>query len=107
MHTKILAITIFAMFAVIACTVSYNNVIWQTNAKSAGEITQAMGYNGLSLSSECTYTLNPILESACQTDVPGGFCYHDSCGMVNPMAVGTPYSLKVTHLDNSTLRQPP
>ncbi len=104
MCIKFLIITIFAMFVVIVGTVAYNNVIWQANANSAGEITQAIGYKGLSLSSDCTYTLNPILEGICQTDVPGSYCYHASCGMINPTTDGTPYSLKITHLNNSTIR---
>ena len=103
MHIKFLVITILAMFVVIVGTTIYNNVIWQANAKSAREITQAIGYSGLSLSSDCTYTLNPILGGICQTDVPGGYCYHDSCGMVNPIGDGTPYYLKVTHLNNNTI----
>ena len=104
MRVKFLMIPIFFMFAVIVGAVLYNNVIWQANAKSAGEITLAIGYNGLSLSSDCTYTLNPVLAGICQFDVPGGYCYHASCGMINPTADGTPYSLKITRLDNSTER---
>jgi len=104
MKTKLFLIVIFATFAVIVGTVLYNNAAWQANVKPAGELTQAIGYSGLSLSSDCTYTRNPILESACQTDVPGGYCYHDSCGMISPTANGTPYFLKVTRLDNSTIR---
>lgn len=104
MSVKFLKITIFIMFAVIVGAVLYNNVTWQANAKSAVEITLAIGYNGLSLSSDSTYTLNPTLEGICQTDVPGGYCYHASFGMVNPTADGTPYSLTITRLDNSTVR---
>ena len=90
------------MFLVIVSAVLSNNVIWQVNAQTSSKLTRAIGYSGLTLSSECTYTLNPILEGVCQTDVPGGYCYHVSCGMVNPAADGTPYSLKIIHMANNS-----
>jgi hypothetical protein len=103
MRTKILIIVTFAMFAIIIGTIVINNDFWQTNAKPAGDLLQAIGYSGLSLSSDCTYTRNPIFVGTCQTDAPGGYCYYESCGMINPVADGTPYYMTVTHLDNRTV----
>ena len=82
----------------------YSERIWQTNAKPTTELIKAIGYSGLSLSSDCTSTRNPILESTCLTDIPGGYCYHDSCGMINPTTVGTQYSLKITHVNSTASR---
>jgi hypothetical protein len=103
MRVKILVISIFAMFLVIAGAILYDNIVWQANSKPAGDLIQAIGYSGLSLSSDCTYTRNPIFVGACQTDTPGGYCYYESCGMVNPVADGTPYHMMVTHLGNRTV----
>ena len=98
-------IFILILFVILVQSVlEIDYVLQPYSSKPVAELTQAIGYSGLSLSSDCTYTLNPILEGTCQTDVPGGYCYHESCGMVNPTADGTPYSLKVTHVGNDSAR---
>ncbi|MFB3888266.1 MAG: hypothetical protein ACE14S_02170 [Candidatus Bathyarchaeia archaeon] len=85
------------MFALITVHVLYNEVVWAAHKEPAANLIQAIGYSGLSLSSECTSSRNPILEYTCLTDVPGGYCYHESCGMVAPTTLGTTYHLEVTH----------
>ena len=102
MKTRILLVILFFMFLFIVGTVILNSFAWQANAKSNSELIQAIGYSGPSLGSDCTYSRNPILEGTCQTDVPGGYCYHESCGMINPTAE-TPYYLKITHIENNTV----
>jgi hypothetical protein len=93
--TKALMLITIGMFAFILFSVAYNEFAWQINVKPVSELTLSMGYNGLSFSSECTSTRNPILEQTCLTDVPGGYCYHESCGMVSPVIVGQEYRIEV------------
>ena len=85
------------MFLVIMVSILDNELVWHTQEKPVADLTRAMGYNGLSLSSECLSTRNPILEYTCLTDIPGGYCYHDSCAMVGPVSVGQEYHIKVIH----------
>jgi hypothetical protein len=83
-------------FSLIIVQLIYNEFVWQARAKPAADLITSIGYSGLSLSSECTSTRNPILEFTCLNDVPGGYCYHESCGMVAPTTVGAQFRLEVT-----------
>jgi hypothetical protein len=84
-----------ALFAIIIIQLAANQVVWASNTQPTMRITKAIGYSGLSLSSECLSSMNPILELTCLTDVPGGYCLHWSCGMVQPNAIEQPFHLEV------------
>ena len=86
---------ILALFTIITIHIGVNEVVWSSNAQPTMQITKAIGYNGLSLSSECLSSRNPILELTCLTDVPGGYCLHWACGMVQPNAIEQPFKLEV------------
>jgi hypothetical protein len=62
----------------------FSELTWSTYSKGSNALIQATGYIGPAISSECTATRNPILEAicACLGDLPGGYCYHLSCGIV-------------------------
>jgi hypothetical protein len=78
----------------------YSELSWTTLSKSSSVLIQATGFIGPALSSECTATRNPILESicACLGDLPGGYCYHLSCGIVGvPVIVDQPDQIQVVH----------
>jgi hypothetical protein len=85
------------MFLVIVTHVIVNEVVWLADAKPASQITQSLGYGGLSLSSDCVSTRNPLLEPTCLTDLPGSYCFHWSCGIVGPNTAAQPYRLEVIH----------
>ena len=84
-----------ALFAIIIVHIAVNEVVWASNTQPTMQITKAIGYSGLSLSSECLSSRNPILELTCLTDVPGGYCLHWACGMVQPAAIEQPFHLEV------------
>jgi len=78
----------------------YSEVVWSTYSRAASALVQSVGFTGLSLSSECTATRNPILEPtcACLGDMPGGYCYHLSCGIVGiPVMTEEPNQIEVVH----------
>ena len=74
----ILTILSFAQVAV-------NGVAWSPKPTQA--LIESMGYIGPDLSSGCLSTRNPILETTCLSDLPGGYCYHFACGMIDPLGV--------------------
>jgi hypothetical protein len=88
---------LLGMFCLIIAHIGVNEVVWIAQAKPTSEITQSLGYSGLSLSSDCLSSRNPILEPTCLTDLPGGYCYHWSCGMVGTNTAGQQYHLEVLH----------
>jgi len=61
-----------------------SEVTWENHSKASSALIESIGFSGLTVSSECTATRNPILEPtcACLGDLPGGYCYHLSCGIV-------------------------
>jgi hypothetical protein len=94
------------LFLIIALTVFnlsnavFSELSWGTYSKSSSLLIQAMGFIGPALSSECTATRNPILESvcACLGDLPGGYCYHLSCGIVGiPIMPEQPNQIQIAH----------
>jgi hypothetical protein len=96
-RTKLLMLIVMGMFAFIVVSIMYNESTWKARAEPTSKFAQAVGYSGLSLSSECTSTRNPILELTCQTDVPSGYDYHLSCSMVGPVSIGQEYHIEVIH----------
>jgi len=96
-RTKTLLIILLAMFCLIIVHIAINEFVWANNTKPTSDITQTIGYTGLSLSSECLSSRNPILEQTCLTDIPGGYCYHWSCGMVGSTTVAQSFHLEVLH----------
>jgi hypothetical protein len=96
-RTKLLTLIVMGMFAFIVASIMYNESTWKAITEPTSEFAQAVGYSGLSLSSECTSTRNPILELTCQTDVPSGYDYHLSCSMVGPVSIGQEYYIEVIH----------
>ncbi len=64
--------------------VLYSEYVWAVGIKGRSTIIEAIGFSGLSASSDCTVTRNPALESIsdCMGDMPAGYCYHLSCSIV-------------------------
>jgi len=88
----------FSTFNLMSAVIS--EFSWTTHFGSSNLLIQAIGFIGPALSSECTATRNPILESvcACLGDLPGGYCYHLSCGIVGvPVAAEQPNQIQITH----------
>ena len=96
-RTRLLSLVVIGMFAFITASIVYSEFAWKTRATATSELVQSIGYSGLSLSSECTSTRNPILELTCQTDVPSGYDYHVSCSMVGPVTLGQECYIEVIH----------
>jgi len=92
---KAMLLLTLALFAIIIVQLVANEVVWASNTQPTMRITKAIGYSGLSLSSECLSSRNPILELTCLTDVPGGYCLHWACGMVQPTVIEQPFNLEV------------
>jgi len=64
-------------------------------------VLRSIGFAGLVLSSECTATRNPILEQicACLGDMPGSYCYHESCAIVGiPIIANQTDQIAVIHM---------
>ncbi len=71
--------------------------LWESSPKYGRTFTEALGYMGLSIPTECLSARNPLLEPICLPDIPGGYCYHESCGKVSPIFIGKEYSIEVIH----------
>jgi hypothetical protein len=78
----LILIVFFSSFNVTA--VLFSGFSWSSRSEASDMLIQTVGYVGPAISSECTATRNPVLESvcACLGDLPGGYCYHLSCGIV-------------------------
>ena len=91
----IIALTIFNLSNAV-----FSELSWVTYSEASSLLIQATGFIGPALSSECTATRNPILESicACLGDLPGGYCYHLSCGIVGiPIMPENPNQIQIVH----------
>lgn len=73
----------------------YSEISWASNPSFGEAFVNELGYLGLSRQSECLSVRNPILEPICLPDIPGGYCYHDSCGMTSPVFIGKQYTSEV------------
>lgn len=81
---KVLLVMIIAMTIFILSNAVFSELSFPSRSETISPLIKAAGYIGPAISSECTATRNPILESicACLGDLPGGYCYHLSCGIV-------------------------
>ena len=91
----ILAATVFMVISIAHAT--YSELSWQYSPQNGKAFVEALGYMGLSIPSECLSSRNPILEPICLPDIPGGYCYHESCGKVAPLFIGKNYTIEVIH----------
>lgn len=97
---KLLLILIIALNVFSLLNVLLSELSWANNSSPSGLLIQATGFIGPALSSECTATRNPVLESvcACLGDLPGGYCYHLSCGIVGvPVMAEQPNQIHVVY----------
>ena len=97
---NLLFILIIALNAFNLLSVLLSELSWANHSESTNLLIQAIGFVGPALSSECTATRNPILESicACLGDLPGGYCYHLSCGIVGtPVMAEQPNQIQIVH----------
>ena len=62
----------------------HSEYVWATDIQGKSTLLKAIGFTGLSISSDCTVTRNPLLETLdeCMGDIPAGYCYHLSCNIV-------------------------
>ena len=93
-----LKIVIFAMtllFTISLVHAAYSELSWQYGPKYGRTFVGALGYLGLSIPSECLSSRNPLLEPICLPDIPGGYCYHESCGKVGATYLGKNYTIEV------------
>jgi hypothetical protein len=91
--TIIFGITILVTLSLVYAT--YSELSWQYSSKHGRTFVGALGYQGLSIPSECLSSRNPLLEPICLPDIPGGYCYHESCGKVGTTYIGKNYTLEV------------
>jgi len=91
--TIIFAITI--LFAVSLVHAAYSELSWQSGPKYGRTFVGALGYLGPSIPSECLSSRNPLLEPICLPDIPGGYCYHESCGKVGATYIGQNCTIEV------------
>jgi hypothetical protein len=94
---KLFFIIIILFFVIGLAQAGYSEVSWQVSAKSSSAFVETLGYLGLSIPSECLSSRNPILEPICLSDIPGGYCYHESCAKVAPLFIGKNYTIEVIH----------
>ena len=98
--TKLLLILIITLNAFNLLSIVLSELSWTNHSESNSLLIQATGFVGPALSSECTATRNPVLESvcACLGDLPGGYCYHLSCGIVGvPVMTEQPNQIEIVH----------
>jgi len=97
---KLLAVAILFLLAFNFMNVIYSEFTWGKSSVACSAVVQAVGFTGLVLSSECTATRNPILESVCGClgDLPAGYCYHLSCAIVGiPISGNVSDQIAVIH----------
>lgn len=97
---KLLAVVILFLLAFNFMNVIHSEFIWGTFSVASSAVVQAIGFTGIVLSSECTSTRNPILESLCGClgDLPAGYCYHLSCALVGiPISGNVSDQIAVIH----------
>ena len=88
---------ILCLFTLNFIHVAYSELSWESSPKYGRTFVKALGYMGLSIPTECLSARNPLLEPICLPDIPGGYCYHESCGKVAPIFIGKEYSIEVIH----------
>lgn len=93
---KLILILILFMFALNFFHSGFSEFLSDSSLKNGKIFVTALGYMGLSIPTECLSARNPLLEPICLPDIPGGYCYHESCGKVSPVFIGKEYSIEVT-----------
>ncbi len=94
---KVVILIILCLFAANLIYAAYSELSWASRPEYGRTFVEALGYMGLSLPSECLSARNPLIEPICLPDIPGGYCYHQSCGKVAPTFIGKNYSVEVIH----------
>ena len=89
-RVKLIIITILFLLALNLTHSGYSEFVWRSYSLASSAVVRSIGFTGLALSSECTATRNPILESVCGClgDLPAGYCYHLSCAIVGIPTIG-------------------
>ena len=92
---KIIILSITILFTVILVHATYSELSWQYGPKHGRIFVGTLGYLGLSIPSECLSSRNPLLEPICLPDIPGGYCYHESCSKVGATYIGQNCTIEV------------
>lgn len=94
-NSKVVLVVILSIFIfnIVHAVNSVNS--WSPESSKTKIFVETLGYVGFAYVSECTTTRNPIIEPICLPDIPGGYCYHEACGLVAPIFIGKEYSLEV------------
>jgi hypothetical protein len=92
---KVIVFGILVLFTMSLVHVAYSELSWQYSPKYGQSFVESLGYMGLSIPSECLSSRNPLLEPICLPDIPGGYCYHESCGKVAPTYIGQNCTIEV------------
>lgn len=95
--SKVIIVTASVLFTISIFHAAANELIWQIDSSNGEVLIREIGYLGLSIPSECLSSRNPILEPICLADIPGGYCYHESCAKVAPIYIGKTYTIEVIH----------
>lgn len=95
--TKVIILTTLILFTIGIFHAAASEILWQTSPQNGKGLVKELGYIGLSIPSECLSSRNPILEPICLADIPGGYCYHESCAKVAPIYIGKTYTIEVIH----------
>ena len=93
---KIIFVTTL-FFVISIAHAAYSELSWEYRPQSGRAFVETLGYMGLSIPSECLSSRNPLLEPICLPDIPGGYCYHESCNKVAPIFIGKNYTIEVIH----------
>jgi hypothetical protein len=93
--SKFIIVLIICLFTLNIIHAAYSELSFESSPKYGGTFVKALGYMGLSIPTECLSARNPLLEPICLPDIPGGYCYHESCGKVSPVFIGKEYSIEV------------
>ena len=96
-RAKFILFFIICLFTLNLIHAAYSELSWESSPKYGRTFVKALGYMGLSIPTECLSARNPLLEPICLPDIPGGYCYHESCGKVSPIFIGKEYSIEVIH----------
>ena len=94
-RSRIIIFAITILFTVILVHATYSELSWQYGPKHSRTFVGTLGYLGLSIPSECLSSRNPLLEPICLPDIPGGYCYHESCGKVGATYIGQNCTIEV------------
>lgn len=96
-RSSLIIVAVAILFTVNLIHVIYYENSWKPGTRIGKTFVQALGVTGISIVSECTTARNPILEPICLPDIPAGYCYHRSCGLVGSLYVGKEYFIEVEH----------